>query len=299
MEYSSIGIKLKDLRQYYGVSQRELAKDICSQKAISKIERGESQPTAEMLHQLALRLGVEISYFFEEHDAPRFNYIQETKDRIEELVTNWKYEEALDIIREELKNPLFRKPTHRKFLLWQRSICHFYVTDEKEDAIELLKVSMDIETNSKKTISTVDIAMQMSLGNMYSDIQNYELALYYYEEALRMSKKLPAYRSNPPMIKIYYNLSLVYYRMHEFEKAIKVASEGIDLNYKKNSVFLLGEFYYQRGISLFYFGRINEALQDIKKALFIFKERGQSVFYNFVELNFLRFQRASNALIKE
>ncbi|SDI41386.1 helix-turn-helix domain-containing protein [Alteribacillus bidgolensis] len=293
MEGSSLGIKLKDLREYYNVSQRELAKNICSQKAVSKIERGETQPTADILQQLGLRLGVDISYFFEEQEAPRFNYIQETKDKIEDLVSKWKYKEAVEIIKEELKNPLFRKATHRKFLLWKKSVCHFNLTQEKEDAIELLKVAMDIETHSKKTITNDDIGIYISLGNMYSDTQKYEQALYYYEQAKKMAKKLPVHGSAPPIYKLYYNLSIVYFRLHNFEEAVKVADEGINFIFKKDSLYLLGELYYQKGIYLFYSGKKREALQNMKKALFVFEEKGQDRFYKFVETNYLGFQRAA------
>lgn len=293
---SGIGEKLKDLREYYEVSQRELCIDICSQKAVSKIEREEMQPSAEILQKMGLRLGVDISYFFEEQEAPRFNYIKETKEKIETLVHTWKYNEAMELIRESLKNPLFRKLSHRKFLLWQRSVCHFNLTNEKEEAIELLWLSMDIETNSKKTISPTDISMMMSMGNMHSDIQKYKEALIYFDKALEMVKKIPQVNTNSPLIKIYYNLALVYFRMKKFKKSIELVEYGIQLNYKKDSIFLLGEFYYLKGTSHFYNGEITLALKEMKKGLFIFEERGQDMYITFVKQNLLRFQRAANAL---
>ncbi len=62
--YYEIGQKIKELRQFYDITQKELAEDICTQATICKIERGEIQPTSLILHQLAIRLGVDANYFF-------------------------------------------------------------------------------------------------------------------------------------------------------------------------------------------------------------------------------------------
>ncbi|MFB5661193.1 helix-turn-helix domain-containing protein [Alteribacillus sp. HJP-4] len=286
-----IGAKLKDLREYYNVSQRELAKDICSQKMISKIERGESQPTAEILYEIAIRLGVEITYFFADNEAPRFNYVEETKQKIEELVTATEYQEAVNIVKQELKNPLFRKPMHTKFLLWKRAICHFHLTDEKHEALELIELAMDIETNSKKTITLTDIELNITLGIMHSDLKDFDSAIIYYQKARRMIEKLPKLSTNSQLVKLHYNLSLTQFRMQIYKESIEVASQGIELCIKTDSTFLLGNLYYQKGVSLYYDDNSREGLQYMKKAIYLFEEKDQQVFKEFVEANFLRYQR--------
>lgn len=288
-----IGEKLRDLREYYQVSQRELALGICSQKTISKVERSEMQPTAEILQKLGLRLGVDISYFFEEQEAPRFNYIKETRDRIGRLISKWEYKEAMGIIREELKNPLFRKKNHRKYLLWKRSVCHFNLTNEKEEAIELLQLALDMSTHSKKTITNDDIGIYLSMGNMYSDIGDFENALTYFNTAKEMCKRIPDYRASPPVNKLYYNLSLLYFRMKLYNKAIEIAQEGIKFIYEKDSIYLLGELYYQKGLAMYYSGNRRKALKAMETSLFLFDIRDQKAFYSFVETHYLRFQRLS------
>lgn len=298
MEEANIGKKLKDLRQYYEVSQRELAENICSQRAVSKIERGEMQPTAEILHQMAIKLGVKISYFFEDHEAPRFNYIQETKDKIDKLVRIYELEEAMKIIRQELKNPLFRKPVHLKYLLWKRAACHSKLTFEKEESLELLQLALNVDTGSL-SITEEDIGIYINIGTVYMDMNEYEDAIYYFNKALVLYTKLPVAQWETSKTKIYMNLCIVYSKAMQFEKSLEIANEGLTYIYDIESVYLLGELYYQKGVALFYMGEYKNALRCMEKSMFILKDKGQKMFYDFIEENYLRFQRATFAQLSK
>ncbi|WP_022793693.1 helix-turn-helix domain-containing protein [Marinococcus halotolerans] len=294
METLTLGTKLKDLRQYYEVSQSELAKSICSQKAISKIERDEMQPTAEILNLIAIKLGVKISYFFDDHEAPRFNYIRDTKDKIDKLIRDYDFIEAMNIIREELKNPLFRKPVHKKFLLWKRAILHFKLTNEKEEALELLQLARDLKTETL-SITEEDIGIIINFGTIYMDTKEFNKAVKYFDEARTLYKKLPIDQWGPMQTKIYFNTCVVYANSNKFKKGLKVVDEGIKNVYEQESLYLLGELYYQKGICLYYLGNIKEALRCMEKSLFYLEEKGQTIFYDFILQNYLRFQRAALA----
>lgn len=288
-----LGSKLKDLREYYNITQAELSENICSQRNVSKVELGQTIPTVDILNKLAVRLGVDITYFLDENEAPRFNYIEETKKNIEELVSSTKYNEALEIVKQELKNPLFRKPAHRKFLLWKRAICHFHLTEEKEEALELIHLAMDIETNSRKTITVTDIELHITLGIMNSELKNYKESNLYYEKAHKMCERFPKIDTNLQLIKVYYNSSLTSFKMQKYNHSINMSNKGIDVCLKINSLFLLGELYYQQGLSYYYSNKVKTALIDMRQSMNVFKIKQQQVFYDFVEYNYLNFQRAA------
>lgn len=294
MEILTLGTKLKDLRQYYEVSQSELAKNICSQKAVSKIERDEMQPTAEILNLIAIRLGVKISYFFDDHEAPRFNYIWDTKDKIDKLIRDYDFTEAMNIIRKELKNPLFRKPVHKKFLLWKRAILHFKLTNEKEESLDLLQLARDLKTETL-SITEEDVGIIINFGTIFMDTKEFDKAVKYFDEARNLYKKLPIDQWGPMQTKIYFNTCVVYANSNKFKKGLKVVEEGIKNVYEQESLYLLGELYYQKGICLYYLGNIKEALRCMEKSLFYLEEKGQTIFYDFILQNYLRFQRAALA----
>ncbi|MFK8198305.1 helix-turn-helix transcriptional regulator [Tuanshanicoccus lijuaniae] len=62
--------KIKSLRQEKNLSQSELAKGVCSQGFISKIERGEVAPDIVMLTKLARKLDVTVGYLIDEVSLP-------------------------------------------------------------------------------------------------------------------------------------------------------------------------------------------------------------------------------------
>ncbi|GEK58659.1 hypothetical protein CHL76_10615 [Marinococcus halophilus] len=294
MEELTLGKKLKDLRQYYQVSQKELSKGICSQKAISKIENEQMHPTAEILNLISIKLGVKISYFFDDHEAPRFNYIRDTKDRIDKLIRHYEFGEAMNIIRQELKNPLFRKPVHQKFLLWKRAITHFKITKEKEEALDLLQLAKDIKLEAL-SVTEEDIGIIINFGTIYMDVYEFDKAIYYFQEAQKLYKKLPIEFWGPTQSKIYFNMCVVYGSSRQFEKGLATANEGLKYVFDQESLYLLGEIYYEKGICLYYLGNIKEALRCMEKSLFYLEEKGQTIFYDFILQNYLRFQRAALA----
>lgn len=66
LEFTQIGKRIYLTRLAKGMSQQELAKGICSQPQISKIEKGEAQPSVPTLFRISERLGVNCYYFIEE-----------------------------------------------------------------------------------------------------------------------------------------------------------------------------------------------------------------------------------------
>ena len=63
---STFSEKFKLQRKELGLSQKVLAEGICEQSQISKIEKGNYMPAADLLFKLAKRLQVSVDYFFDE-----------------------------------------------------------------------------------------------------------------------------------------------------------------------------------------------------------------------------------------
>lgn len=75
-----IASNISELRKREKMTQADLANRLdYSDKAISKWERGESLPDAEMLYRLARLFDVEVGYLFESHEYLGLS-IEETKD---------------------------------------------------------------------------------------------------------------------------------------------------------------------------------------------------------------------------
>ncbi|MCL6625437.1 MAG: helix-turn-helix domain-containing protein [Alicyclobacillus shizuokensis] len=67
---SSIGAKLREIRQQRGMTQAELANGIVTSSMISQIESDKARPSYSLLCQLANRLGTSVEYFLGELGDP-------------------------------------------------------------------------------------------------------------------------------------------------------------------------------------------------------------------------------------
>lgn len=85
-----ISKNILSLRKKAGYTQADLADKLnYSDKAVSKWERGESLPDAEMLFNIATLFGVEIGYLFEEHDAVELPKEAEDELKAREMKARW------------------------------------------------------------------------------------------------------------------------------------------------------------------------------------------------------------------
>ena len=88
MKKQDIGYRIRKLRESKDFSQENMAAELnISGSAYAKIERGETDPSAGRLMQIAKVLEVEVSDFFKEGNVeePRQHYGFATKGDIEEL----------------------------------------------------------------------------------------------------------------------------------------------------------------------------------------------------------------------
>lgn len=75
-----IAKNISGLRKQKGMTQAELADKLCySNKSISKWERADSLPDAEMLYKIAIFFGVDVNYLFEKHE---YNKINDEQNRL-------------------------------------------------------------------------------------------------------------------------------------------------------------------------------------------------------------------------
>lgn len=90
----NIAKNIAGLRKQKGLTQSELADILCySNKSISKWERGDSLPDADMLYTIAKTFNVDVNYLFEEHD-----YNEEDKEQKEILKRKQKIAKMIVVI---------------------------------------------------------------------------------------------------------------------------------------------------------------------------------------------------------
>ncbi len=261
MDYYAIGKKIVQMRKAHGFTQKDLANGICTQALISRIEKGDIYPNASTLYEIANKLGVNLNYFLEVGSTPRIDYIEEVEKQLTRLRKSMEYEEMMEIVRVEEKNPLFHTtPSHLQLLYWHKGIYEKEVLNQTEKAYNTLIYALELTRNEKKALSEREMEIYLSIGVIKFSLEEYEEALAIYSRVENQLKTHPQLNDIRIQTKLLYNIARVQTRLGLYEESLQNCHSGIRWCLEHESMYLLGEFHYQKGYIL-------ELQHDIKKAL--------------------------------
>jgi transcriptional regulator with XRE-family HTH domain len=272
VDYSAIGKKIVQMRKALGFTQKDLAKGICTQALISRIEKGDIYPNASTLYEIANKLGVNLNYFLEVGSTPRIDYIEEVEDQLTRLRKGMEYEEMMEIVRVEEKNPLFHtNPSHLQLLYWHKGIYEKEVENQGDKSFDTLIYALNITGNDKRALSEREMEIILSMGVIKFSLEQYEEALTLYHRVAHRLKTHPHLNDIRIQTKLLYNTARVHTRLRNDEESLKYCNEGIKWCLENENMYLLGEFHYQKGYILELQKDIQGALSYFKKSKLIFE----------------------------
>jgi transcriptional regulator with XRE-family HTH domain len=283
MNFFEIGKEIRNLRSYLGLSQRQLAEGICNQSQISRIEAGDLIPTIDILHGVARRLGVEVSYFVNFVDSLRPDYIADFYYQLRHAIRDRDYITVSELINSEVNNPLFNHGLPKQFILWHKGICAYYLEKNTDKAIYLLKEALSVLDYVDQRNLGRQVEIMNSLGIIYTEDKEYTKAERYFGQAFMIHKNIASGRDVRIQIRLIFNYAKLQTILQHYTDSIKLCENGVGLSIKEESMYLLGELYYQIGDNFSKLGECKEAVLPKEKALFIFQITGQNDFVSIVE----------------
>ncbi|WP_404348153.1 helix-turn-helix transcriptional regulator [Sutcliffiella horikoshii] len=272
MDSKLLGEEIKRLRKQQLLSQKELSDGICCQTTISSIEKGRALPSIDILYFIALRLNVTIDYFFQYNYQNNQTYISDTITSIEEYVKSKKYHEVYEITKFERKLSEARDlgRMFNQFIDW-----HFFRSSQLigliswEECVENLKLLLLSKERNK--VHFQNLRIKNVIANVYAENGDYKEALKHYTDILNTNIKLEAYRRFK--LKVYFNLSKLYFYEKLYEQSIEIAEKGIKLSLKLEDISMLGNLYIQASQSMLKLKNFDSStIQDyMNNAKFIFQ----------------------------
>lgn len=258
-----IGSHIKHLRKQAKITQSELADGIGTQAQISKIENGEVIPLCTTLYEIAVKLGVEVNYFYNQAYIPRVDYINEVKYQIRKAIRERNYNEVDEIIRNEEHNIAFKIPSNHQFIIWHKGITEFYVRNDTKKALRLLEDAFKLGKGNKNIfpLSLQDIEILISQAIINTEIMNYEKSIEIYQSAINYLKYIPEITDMRVVIRLYYNLAQSLFKVDAFNDAVSYSEKGIRLCLKEELLYLLGELHYEAGESYQALNNTEESLK--------------------------------------
>ncbi|MCM3664545.1 helix-turn-helix transcriptional regulator [Mesobacillus subterraneus] len=254
MSSERLGEEIHFYRKKADLSQGELAKGICSQSAISRIEAGEVYPSIDVLYLIALKLHVPIEHFLNVTFHDYTYYIKETIKTIESLNKAKRYQEVYEITSLELKNKKTKNHIwFNQFLYWNFYMSCFYINkiDYLECIHNLENLCVNEDTITKKSFQ--ELRIKNVIANLYAENKHYPESIQYYNDlvaSLNSSNLAFDYEGEILLIKIYYNYGKTLYAADLIGEAINIIDNGIKLSKELENISYLGQLYYQKGLCL-------------------------------------------------
>jgi transcriptional regulator with XRE-family HTH domain len=281
-----IGTIVKEKRKELSMTQKDLAEGICVQALISRIENNEVIPSSEKLEKIAKKLNLSRDFFSKsnyseiDHEVVKIDL---TVDIIKKYLEKRDYKSIEYLIEANKYNiEKLENQSNILFFKWIEATLYHHKTKDSDRALAMLN-------NLPLFESDVEISIQIlnAIGRLYYLREEYDNAIEAFTKGLQHLFEL---NNNNYFIKskLLFNYSLAALEVGNIKKALNMINEGIELLVENSSIYLLGDFYYQKG-------RIFREMQDYSEA----KEYYKIAFSLFVVQNNEQFKNLTQIEINE
>jgi len=268
-DMSHIGTIIENYRHASGMSRKELSENICTEKHIYLIERGERSPSVTILKMLGDRIGVDLLKFYPylncDDPVAVYKKIQEFHTRR----VNIEFEQLNRITDEAEKMPDFSKMPWSLEIKLNRLYYSFYEKKQYDETSEklkkLLKEAEPIYTD-EMFIAGASLVFS-SCCFITGDIHNAQIAAENAYNTCLKNKDVDIDEKFFTTIVI--NLLGAKYINGEFDTVIEKGNEFLDKKYKVNSFDRLHYVYFFVSCSYYAKHQYKEAMEVLKKAIYL------------------------------
>lgn len=268
----TLGATIKKKRSTLGLTQKQLAEGICTQSQISKIEKDEVVPLANLLYDISKRLNTSIDVLMGDMSI-NSNEITIQK-QIHKLLLQRNYNEISVFIKTiDKSNWSYQGEV---FLEWIEIIINIKLKSE----IAINKLLSLYETNINFIDNELKANILNSIGIAYKQEKNYEQAKEYF---LLAKSTLTQDAFNEDLkLKILYNLSNILFELKEWKNLYENCLEAINLSYEFNSMIVLPELIYSKNYSIFNssFSQDFIDFEELNIAVYLSKKQNKTEVYN-------------------
>ncbi|TLF37768.1 helix-turn-helix transcriptional regulator [Lacticaseibacillus zeae] len=233
-----LGDKVRYYRKLKGLSQAELAANICTQATISLIEKRNKVPSMNILMRLISRLGIQLDDIVVEHH----DRIQQLLNAIDYQIQHHQYAVAADNLSKIRLDKIKSEDDQKRYYYYQ-GIIELFKNNAPDEAIYFFGRVLSPLVNSECDLYA--ILATLGLGLAYADKHTFDRSRVYIDQALRMLKHVPLSDSKylDVELTIYWHIARVYYELSDFKAVLKYTDHGIREAVKHDKLFLLDELY--------------------------------------------------------
>ncbi|WP_294741075.1 helix-turn-helix domain-containing protein [uncultured Exiguobacterium sp.] len=240
MRIESFGKQIKQLRIERKLTQKELAKGVCSQAELSKIETGKVIPTIDLVQRFSQKLRISMDQIF--IDSNEINLFERYDVKLSDFSRQRQYDEMLEF----MKRLPINLPASVQLLI------HYFewvAREGKKDIDYRTCISQLLRLSDEQQMETeypvLYLRIRMSVANYYYLNGQYRYARKIYQELLTYDYSTDTLKKL--QCKVLYNHAQQLYFQNDFETGLEITEKGIALSVERKITAMLGHFYYQKG----------------------------------------------------
>lgn len=256
------GEMIKTARKQKRMTQRNLAKGICTQATISNIENKNTCDSLEIFSAVCLRLDLQVDDCMEISEEKR---IKNLLIKVEKLCLKAKHKEAYELLVDVGDDIEFSDSLISDKYIYYKGITTLL---GKRDLVSAMFYLYQGTEYSKK-YNIYNILCLNGLGVLYELEGQLEKAKKYYDKSLTKLEGSMDEDSLKSCL-IYYNTAKFYSDIKNYNKSIELCEKGIDICLKHFSDYLLDFLLYEKAFNEYKLGN-REAQTDYYQVYYMTK----------------------------
>ena len=263
-----IGNIIKEYRNYLGINRKELSKNICSEKYVYLIEKGERTPSAEMVKNFSDRLGVDLFDYYQYLDCTNPIQVRDYIILFKMYYRKNNFEELKKASDNAIELPDFhKKPWSFEIELNNLAYNVFVENKYNEAIIKTKKLLQDIEPKYLNSIEVANFYILLSTCyQLTGDLTNANFILSFAYEMSRNKKKIEKYEQIITSIRI--SMISFNYLYGKYDDVIREAGELLNYQSEFNSYERVHYTYFYLAFAYYKIGLLDKSIEWFKKGIY-------------------------------
>lgn len=230
-----IGKIIKEFRRITDISRKDLARDICSEKYIYLIEKGERTLSVEMVRLIGDRVGEDLFDYYPYLDCSDPIAVREILKKFEICQRTSDYARMEEIVAEAGNRPDFQAKPWVYELQANRLLCLAFLQNEYDEVIKCInQILPDIEPRYINSIHVVNLYLLLATCyQITGDLASSKRVLELVQAIVCPKYKIEKY--DHIIVTARLSLLTLHYYMKEFAQAIREGEALLQYQYDHNS----------------------------------------------------------------
>lgn len=288
MHYKHFGELLKEIRTANNITLEQLADGICSVRQLSRIERGENNPSLYILHNISIKLNIDLQEYYRIHFSSGSFEAYDYKSKLEQLLINSDLYGVRDLINKVENQEHFKSGENRQYIIYGKALCIANLDKDYEQSnrlcIEGLLIEdplFNINKFEDKIYSNIGLTMINLIAVNYNKMDQYEKSFEIFKSLFLVLENhifnapFSMYNSMTFEKKLFQstscNLSIIYSDKEQYDMAMEYVNKGISFSIKENYMRFLPELLAQKSRLLYKIGNLEESSNCYQDCLSLYR----------------------------